>query len=348
MNPIIIEMVSDYVNQAFDLLTQKHVLFREGIVDKAPAGIESALKNMEGAGERIRMPLFTIGDDTWENVITPPTTAGTVAATPNQTTTYTSHGTAMADEYAIKVWRRLLYEYSTLNNQRRVWGKDAEQHIAEEFVNGITRRCFDLSLHSVLKGAIPTANFFDETSQNIGNQTAGSRTINPAAVVAATQAIGADNMDQFKVMIMHSKVWADYKRLAYTSTFSGATLLSNMATEQMSIWLCDNKIVYVTDRCNAETTGTGQSTYDTYLLAPKQLQLAIHEPFHLVKSEPSALHETMYVRANIGYIPHLKGMEYKSTAAVRPTETQLADRNNWQQGRETATTSILAGVIVTN
>lgn len=354
-NPIIIEMISDYINVEFDLLTEKHVLFKNGIVDKAPPGIESALRNMKGGGERVRMPGFEIETTAWQNRLTPPTTPNTVASTPNTATTYATSMLTMMDEYGIKVARRKPMEWSEFNKKRNVWAVDADQQIAKQLAQDIVRNCFDSDLHQVLRGAIPAANYYDATAIDpigIGAGT-GNITIHPQYVVNASGQID-DNMDELTILIMHSKVWRDYKNLAYTPStgavttggFAQATLLSDMAKEKMSIWLCDNKIVYVTDRCYCNTGDTGGATYHTYLLAQKQLQLAITTPFKLVLDLPSALMETRYIRADVDYVPHLKGMEY--IGPVWPTPAQLGNIANWQLGRYPNANMVKAVCLITN
>jgi hypothetical protein len=346
IDEIIIDMVSDYVEQEFDLLPEKDVLFKNGIVDMAPKGIESALRNMKGAGERIQMPAFKLDDLEWQNIKDAPTEPGKVDNTAANAYTYDTYGLTMLDEWAIKVWRRQVYEYSMFNEQRRVWGKSAEIEIARQLSQGSMRQ-YERDLHYVLRGSIPAANYFDETAQNEGGQSEGARYINPKAVVAATQSAVGDKMNRMTLMIMHSKVWADYKKTAY-GNYSNATLLTNMEEERESIWLVDNKIIYVTDRCENETSGTDEATYNTYILAQNQLQLARTEAFKMVADPETARHEQRFVRANLGFVPHLKGMSYKEGAPKKPTATQLADRNNWEFGRYKSASQILAAVLVTN
>ena len=348
INEIIIDLVSDYIEQEFDLLTSKHVLFKNNIINKAPAGIESALRNMKEAGERIRMPLFEIETTAWQNILGAPVLPNTVGATPATATTYTAVGLTMRDEYAIKVWRRKLYEWSLFNNARRVWGVNAEMEIAKQLAQDVVRSCFDLDCHMVLQAAIPAANEYNETTQDFLGRAAGARTIEPRVINQAKGQIN-DNMNMLTIMICHSKVWRDLVDAAY-GTYSNATLLqtSNLSPETNNVWLANGMVVYVTDRCKNDVGETGEVTYETYLLAPGTLQLAIHEPYNLVVDNESALHESKYARGNIGYIPHLKGIEYLNTAPVRPTSAQLQAAGNWQLGRYAAADQVLAVRLITN
>ncbi len=156
-------------------------------------------------------------------------------------------------------------------------------------------------------------------------------------------------MNMLTIMICHSKVWRDLIDTGY-ATYSNATLLdsSDMSTEGRSMWLANNMVVYVTDRCKNNAGESGEVTYETYLLAPGQLQLAIHEPYHFVQDGPSALMESDYIRGNVGYIPHLKGVEYISSAPVRPTSAQLQNAGNWQLGRYSNADEVLAVRLITN
>jgi len=349
INEIVIEMVSDYIEQEFNLLAEKHVLFKNNIINKAPAGIESALANMQGAGERIRMPLFQIEQTAWQNVLAPPVAPNTVAATPATATTYTAVGLTMRDEYGIKVWRRKLFEFSYLNNFRRVWGADAEQEIAKQLAQDVIRNCFDLDCHQVLRAAIPAANEYNETVQDFLGRAAGARTLEPRVINQAKGQID-DNMNELKILICHSKVWRDLVDAGY-GTYSNATLLETKQTmPEMgnNVWIANNMIVYITDRCKNDVGETGEVTYESYLLAPGALQLAIHEPYNFVSNGKDPLHESDYVRGNVGYIPHLKGIEYLATAPVRPTSAQLSNAGNWGLGRCTNANQVLAVRVITN
>jgi hypothetical protein len=349
INEIILDMVADWVNIEFELLPEKHVLFKNGIVNKAPAEIESAMRNMNGAGDRVRIPFFSVETTAWQNVLTPPVLPNTTTEAPATATTYTAVGLTSGDEYGIKVWRRKLFEASKLNDQRRVWGKQAEQVIAQQLAQDVIRNCFDYDLHMVLRGAIPSANYYDETTTNFLSRAAGSRTLEPRVINQAKGLLG-DNMDELKIMICHSKVWRDLIDRAY-GTYSNATLLSTSDFTKEgsgSVWMANGMVVYVTDRCFSDTANTDNDTYHTYLLAPGVLQLAIHEPYWLTQLDKSVFHEQQYVRGNVGYVPHLRGMEYLSTAPVRPTSAQLEDVNYWQLGRYPSANMVLAVCVITN
>lgn len=341
VNTKIWNIVTDYVQEEFELLPEKDVLFKNEIIKINPADMVTSLEG----GYRVIMPNFEIGDESWENVITAPITANQVEATPNGTYTYNSNGLTERDEQAIKVWRRLLFEYSKFNDMIRARGESAAPEIARQLTRGAVRQ-MDKDFHYVLRGAIPSANHYDETSSNAGGLTAGSRYMNPEAIVAAANVIG-DNMDELTILIMHSHQWTKLRQQAY-STYSDATLLTANETQRRGVWLADNKLVYVTDRCESETSGTDESTYNAYLIAPGQLQAVFHEPFNLTIGDESPLHESVYMRGNMGYVAHLKGVEWKPTAPNKPTCGQLGDRNNWQLGRYDDEKQVLAVQITTN
>jgi hypothetical protein len=350
INELTMNMVADWVNIEFDLLPEKHVLFQNGIVDKAPAEIESAMRNMREAGERIQIPFFSIETTAWQNVLTPPVLPNTTTEAPATATTYTAVGLTSGDEYGIKVWRRKVIEDSNLMKMIRLWGKDAMQTAGEQLAQDIVRSCFDYDLHMVLRGAIPSANYYDETTLDTLTRAVGARTLEPRVINKAKLLLG-DNMNKLKIMICHSKVWADLIDRAY-GTYSNATLLSMVDVSSNSpaesVWMANGMIVYVTDRCFNDAANTVNDTYHTYLLAPKQLQLAIHEPYWIETQAKSVFHEQSYIRGNVGYIPHLKGMEYKATAPTKPTSAQLEDVNYWQLGRYPSANMVLAVCLITN
>ena len=345
INEIRIDLLADYVQLQFDLLPEKDVLFKNSIINKAPSDLAVAKES----GERVRIPLFELDGGGWENILTPPVTAGTVASTPNNATTYTANGLTMRDEYAIKAWRRKLFEWSRANDFLRTKGYTDQAYI--EIARQLFRdamRTIDDDMHRVLQGAIPAANEYDETVNNFLTRDVTKRYLDPRIINQASGEIG-DNMGLLDILIVHSKVWRNLKDSAY-ATYANATLLepTNLQPESKNLWLADGKIVYVTDKCKNDVGETGEVTYESYLLAPNTLELMIHEDYHIVLDAQSALMETQYARGNIGYTPHLKGMEYLLTAPVKPTSAQIGSASNWQLGRYSDAKEVTAVRIITN
>jgi len=346
INEIIVDLIEDYVQIEFDLLTEKDVLFKNNIINKAPSDLMAGLE----AGERVRIPLFEIETSAWENILTPPVVAGTVASTPNTATTYTSNGLTMRDEYAIKAWRRKLFEWSRANDFLRVRGyKDqAFREISRQLARDVMRSCWDEDMHGILRAAIPSTNEYDETTTDFLGRSAGARILEPRVINQAKGQI-ADNMNMLSILICHSKCWRDLVDSGY-ATYSNATLLEpgNFQPEARNLWLANGMLVYITDKCKNDVGETGEVTYESYLLAPGQLEFMQHEKYHIVLEPQTALHETQYARGNTGYIPHLKGMEYKSTAPVKPTSAQIGSAHNWQLGRYSSGNQVLAVRLITN
>lgn len=346
INEIKVDLLAQYVQLEFDLLTEKHILYKNNIINKAPAELKVGLD----AGERVRIPLFELEQSAWENILTPPVTPGTVAATPNTATTYTARGLTMRDEYAIKVWRRKLFEWSRANDFLRVRGFSGQAYaeVGRQMAADVLRGCVDLDFHMLLQAAIPAANEYDETTNDFLTRAAGARTLDPRIINQAKGQIN-DNMNNLTIMVCHSKVWRDLIDTGY-ATYANATLLeaNNLQPEARNLWLANNMLVYVTDRCKNDAGETGEVTYETYLLAPGTLQLVFHENYHVVIGAPSAKHETQYARGNVGYIPHIKGIEYLNTAPVRPTVAQLQNPGNYALGRYSSADQVLAVRLITN
>jgi hypothetical protein len=316
---IIIDMVADYVNIEFELLPEKSVLFKEGVFAMAPPEVTSAMRNMNGAGDRIRIPNWELNRNPWENAIVP------TKSVPD-TNTYTPSPLGQNDEYGIVVHRRKLIEWNQLNDLRRLWGAKAEEEAARQLTESIVYDVFDESLHSILIGAIPTSNQKDYTTAT------GSATyLTPERIVDATQSTLGDNMDNVDILVMHSAVWSRLRQLSY-STYGQATLINATEVGRPNIYMADGKIVYVTDKCPSATE-SGETKYTTYMLQRSTLSITMMKDFHLVLSPEVAENEVRQMRGNVDFIPHLKGIEYKETATEIPAEADLQNHNNWRLGR---------------
>jgi hypothetical protein len=71
-------------------------------------------------------------------------------------------------------------------------------------------------------------------------------------------------------------------------------------------------------------------------------------PFSMTKDPKSARHERMYVRGDTDFVPHLTGIEYKQTSTIFPTDSDLANHNNYQLGRFPDAKMLKAVRIITN
>jgi hypothetical protein len=316
---IIIDMVADYVSIFFDELTSKAALYKEGIFTIGPPEIRSAISNMKNSGDRIRIPNFELNRNPWENAIIPQDAAG-------DTRTYTATNITMRDEYGIVTRRRKRFEWNKVDDWRRVWGNEAEIEIARQLAESVIYDVWDEALHSVLKGAIPSSNEKDFTTAT------GSTTyLTPERIVEAAQSVLGDNMDNVDVLIMHSAVWSRLRQSAY-STYNTSTLINATETGRPGVWMADNKVVYVTDKCPS-VTESGETKYTSYLLTRNTLSITPSQDFRMIVDPELTENEIRYMRGDTDFIPHLAGMEYKNTAPIFPKDSDLANHNNWQLGR---------------
>jgi len=222
------------------------------------------------------------------------------------------------------------FRYTTL--AELATGKDINQIIGEQ-LGQFWARVYDKALLSVLKGALPDTHKLDVSQKEFGQPDV---TISVNAIIDAMSLIG-DNADNFEVIIMHSKVYADLLKAQLVHfPSSGATeellrrgefgtLLGRRIIVSDSV---TSETYTLTDPNNSQNTETRRRYY-TYIAQPGAMYLGFQRDL-ITEQDKDILEQTSYLVSHAHFVPHLKGVSWNSST-LNPSDAQLATSANWQK-----------------
>jgi len=225
------------------------------------------------------------------------------------------------NEYGVVLRQRKYFGQYKLNDLINTWGKNAEGEVARQIINQITNSIYS-SMIKMLDAAIP--------SENIHDVSAASETI-----VTIDKKIELRDMNEdLQVLICHSKVFRDLKRISY-SDYSSAVLVDGNIQNGIRLYIAGGRYVWVTDKCPVDTTIEGCYKYTSFLIGLHQLFVAVQGGFEFEISRFLSKDLTEML-ASINYVLHLNGVSWKPTAPTNPTMVDFETSANWELGVSSA------------
>lgn len=220
------------------------------------------------------------------------------------------------------------FRYTTL--AQIVTGKDVNQIIGEQLGN-FWAKVYDKALLSVLKGALPSSHINDVSQDTFGQPDV---TIDVPRIIDTMQLLG-DNADNFEVIIMHSKVYADLLK-AQLVQFPASTSTDQLIRQGEFGTLLGRRII-VSDSVTSETytltdannNSETRRKFYTFIAQPGAMYLGFQRDL-MTEQDKDILAQTNYIVSHAHFCPHLKGVSW-NTNTTNPSDTQLATRANWQK-----------------
>jgi len=210
-------------------------------------------------------------------------------------------------------------------------GKDINQIIGER-LGRFWARVYDKSLLSVLKGALPDTHKKDFSQKKFGQPDV---TIDIPKIIDAMNLIG-DNVDNFEVIIMHSKVYTDLLKNQLVQ-FPNSTSTEQLIKQGEFGTILGRRII-VSDSVTVETytltdPSSGQTEtrykYYTFIAQPGAMYFAFQRDL-MTEQDKDILAQQKFLVSTAHYVPHLKGVKWNS-ATLSPSDTQLATPTNWKK-----------------
>jgi len=228
----------------------------------------------------------------------------------------TERGIDETDEKAVVIRRAELV--SVKDTARLVGLRDPNMTLAGRFA-GKAGKAIDKSLVSVAIGACPSGNVSD-----VAVTTGTAVGLGSTQILDGAGLLG-DQQDNLAMIIMHS---AKYTALRKANLIDFVTPSEAVGP----IPFYGDYRVIVSDRCPVDTSGgAGYYKYTTFLVAKKALVVDFQRALQIMTDEDiSGQVVTSYIRGDVNYIAHLKGMGF-TTSITLPSEANLQDSANWTQ-----------------
>ena len=161
---------------------------------------------------------------------------------------------------------------------------------------------------------------------------ADANKVNETTMIDAEQAALGDQAGGMGLLIMNSRIFANYKKLKRVE-YDKYTV-GNAIKQEITLPTIDGKHVLVTDRYTVDTSVTGFPVYKTYMLAAGSVlgctKNNYKEPYYVdYDPEASAGVEKLYTKQ--GRVLHPNGFSIAADNIVEesPTFAELGDKANW-------------------
>jgi len=306
LQALVPEVVSEI---AVATVVEKTALVQSGVATPDYAGID-----LSKGGDFFKVPY--IPDFTGE------------AEVLGEGTPLTPSGFTAGEDVGVVCRRGKAWAYTTIAEVAT--GKDINQIIGER-LGRFWARVYDKSLLSVLKGALPSTHKLDVSQDTYGQPDV---TIDIPKIIDAMNLLG-DNADNFEVIIMHSKVYTDLLK-AQLVQFPNSASTEDLIRQGEFGTVLGRRII-VSDSVTVETytlTDSNNNTetrykYYTFIAQPGAMYFAFQKDL-MTEQDKDILAQQNYLVTTAHYVPHLKGVKWKSST-VNPSDTQLATPTNWQK-----------------
>lgn len=199
------------------------------------------------------------------------------------------------------------------NYYTQVWEDELMNIIAG--VLGVTELADHVTDLSVTSGSIAAANKIDETT-----------------LIDAEQKALGDMAGGLGLIVMHSKIYAAYKKLGLVE-FDKYTV-GNVLQQEVTLPRIGGKLVKVTDYYTVDTAVSGFPVYNTYLLGEGSILSADknnYENQYVTKydAETTAGVEKLYTKQGKVLHPNGLSLAVDNIAKESPTKAELGDKANW-------------------
>lgn len=170
---------------------------------------------------------------------------------------------------------------------------------------------------------------------NVAQGASAAVTITDSAAIDAQLKLG-DQMDQFDIMICHSKVWADIVKAKLATNIQ---LYTNENQSLKTVPTYMGMRVIVTDDVPASTNtaansaasliaqDTSKNRYVTYFAKKGCMYLGMQQSLK-TETDRDILAQEDVLASTVHYVPHLKLVKWGVTTE-NPTNTALATASNW-------------------